>query len=88
METMKALVFKEPWKIDLEEVPIPRVKEKNQVLIKITAFGICGSDIKILEGKHAYNSNIILGHEFDGTPGGLPFENPPIIHCHSPTGSG
>jgi len=67
METMKALVFKEPWEINLEEVPVPQVHEKNQVLIKIAECGICGSDIKILEGKHAYNPNIVLGHEFNGT---------------------
>lgn len=64
---MKALVFKEPWKIVLEEIPIPKITEKNHVLIKIAACGICGSDVKILEGNHAFKPNIILGHEFCGT---------------------
>jgi len=67
MKTMKALVFKEPFQIDLEEIPIPEITEKNHVLVKIAACGICGSDVKILEGKHAYKPNVVLGHEFDGS---------------------
>ena len=64
---MNALVFKEPGKIVFEQISVPEITEKNQVIIKVALCGICGSDIKILEGKHAWKPNIVLGHEFTGT---------------------
>jgi threonine dehydrogenase-like Zn-dependent dehydrogenase len=67
METMKALVFKDVWKIEFNEIPIPQVTQPDDVLLKVSAVGICGSDIKILEGKHHYKENTVLGHEFCGT---------------------
>ncbi|MGC8779449.1 MAG: zinc-dependent alcohol dehydrogenase [Anaerolineae bacterium] len=63
---MKALVFRRPGKLELTEVPIPQVKNPDDVLLKIRAVGICGSDVKIMEGKHHYKENTILGHEFCG----------------------
>lgn len=67
METMKALVFRTIGKIEPCEVPIPKVTQPDDVLIKVSAVGICGSDIKILEGKHHFKENTVLGHEFCGT---------------------
>lgn len=67
METMKALVFKDVWKIEYEEIPIPQITQPDDVLLKVSAVGICGSDIKILEGKHHSRKNTALGHEFCGT---------------------
>ena len=67
MDTMKALVFKQVGKIELEEIPTPKIKEHTDVIIKIAACGICGSDVKILQGKHAHKENIVIGHEFTGT---------------------
>jgi threonine dehydrogenase-like Zn-dependent dehydrogenase len=67
MQSMKALVFKEVGRIELCERPVPEVTQPDDVLIKVSAVGICGSDIKILEGKHHYKENTVLGHEFCGT---------------------
>jgi threonine dehydrogenase-like Zn-dependent dehydrogenase len=67
MNTMKALVFKKIGKISLEKIPVPRVSQSDQVLIKVAACGICGTDVKIMQGKHAYKENTVLGHEFNGT---------------------
>lgn len=66
METMKAIVMKEVGDIRLEEIPVPQVKEPDDVLLKIKAVGICGTDIKIIEGKHHFKPNTVLGHEFVG----------------------
>ena len=66
MDTMRALVFKEIGKISLETIPVPKITETTQVLIKVAACGICGTDIKILQGKHAFKNNTVLGHEFNG----------------------
>lgn len=52
--------------IKLEKVNKPRVQETNQVLIEVKACGICGTDLKILQGAHPANDEIILGHEFSG----------------------
>lgn len=66
METMRALVFKKIGTIDFEQIPVPKINDPSDVIIKIAACGICGSDVKILEGKHAYKENTVLGHEFNG----------------------
>lgn len=66
MKTMKALVFKDLGKIVLEELPVPEITEPDQVLIKVSLCGICGSDVKIIQGKHAFKKNTVLGHEFNG----------------------
>jgi threonine dehydrogenase-like Zn-dependent dehydrogenase len=67
MKTMKALAYKDIGKIVLEERSVPKVASPNQVLLKIIACGICGTDVKILEGKHAVRENTVLGHEIVGT---------------------
>ena len=67
MSMMNALVFKKVGKIELERIPVPQLTQANQVLLKVAACGICGTDIKILQGKHAYKENTVLGHEFTGT---------------------
>jgi threonine dehydrogenase-like Zn-dependent dehydrogenase len=66
MDKMKAYVFKDVGKLVYEEKPIPHVKEPDDVLLKVKAVGICGSDLKIIEGKHHFMPNTVLGHEFCG----------------------
>jgi threonine dehydrogenase-like Zn-dependent dehydrogenase len=66
METMKALVFKGVGNLVLENRPIPHAKEPDDVLLKVINVGICGSDVKIMEGKHHFRPNTVLGHEFCG----------------------
>ncbi len=66
METMKALVFKDVGKLVLEQRPIPHVKDPDDILLKVRNVGICGSDVKIMEGKHHFKPDTVLGHEFCG----------------------
>jgi len=66
METMKALVMKDVGRIEFENRRVPHVKDPDDVVIKIHAVGICGSDVKIVEGKHHYKPDTVLGHEFCG----------------------
>ena len=44
---MKAVYVSEPGKLEVIEKEIPQLKTSTQVLVKITAAGICGSDIHI-----------------------------------------
>ncbi|MGB5910871.1 MAG: alcohol dehydrogenase catalytic domain-containing protein [Promethearchaeia archaeon] len=70
MEKMLAAVFHENesggGKVKLEEVHIPRIMKNDQILIEVKACGICGTDLKIIEGGHPANDNTIIGHEFVG----------------------
>jgi (R,R)-butanediol dehydrogenase/meso-butanediol dehydrogenase/diacetyl reductase len=66
MDTMKAYVFKDVGNLVYEEKPIPHVMEPDDVLLKVKSVGICGSDLKIIEGKHHFRPNTVLGHEFCG----------------------
>ncbi len=64
MDKMKAYVFKDVGKLVFEEKSIPHVKDPDDVLLKVKAVGVCGTDLKIIEGKHHFKPNTILGHEF------------------------
>ncbi|MBY9012545.1 MAG: alcohol dehydrogenase catalytic domain-containing protein [Candidatus Lokiarchaeota archaeon] len=70
MVKMLAAVFhkgdKQGGDIKLEEVDHPYITKSDHVLVEIKACGICGTDLKILEGGHPANDNTILGHEFTG----------------------
>ncbi|MBD3230304.1 MAG: alcohol dehydrogenase catalytic domain-containing protein [Candidatus Lokiarchaeota archaeon] len=48
---MKALLFPEPWKVELIEIDIPK-PGPNQVLAEMRSVGVCGSDVGIFEGNH------------------------------------
>jgi (R,R)-butanediol dehydrogenase/meso-butanediol dehydrogenase/diacetyl reductase len=62
---MRAVVYKAKGQpLVVEKIPIPR-PGPGQVLVKVKACGICGSDV------HAVNAdwpsvNIVMGHEFSG----------------------
>src|SRR5258708_17345353 len=63
--TMRAGVYREKGIVRVEEVPVPEVTD-GEVLIKVAACGICGTDIKKI--YHAYvPPPQILGHEVAGT---------------------
>lgn len=66
MEKMKALVMKDVGQLVLEDRAMPHVKDPDDVVLKIKAVGICGSDVKIVEGKHHFKPDTVLGHEFCG----------------------
>ncbi|WPX08309.1 galactitol-1-phosphate 5-dehydrogenase [Anaerocellum danielii] len=62
---MKAGVLYAKGDIRYEEVEDPNITE-NDVLVKVKASGICGSDIPRVLGDAAHFYPIILGHEFSG----------------------
>lgn len=69
---MKAIVFRAPKEIYIEEVPIPEIKQ-GEALIKIQQVGICGGDVHFYDGSHAYaNYPQIYGHEMVGIIEKLP----------------
>jgi L-iditol 2-dehydrogenase len=58
---------KEPGSVELREVPVPDIGDED-VLLKVEAVGICGSDLHQYAGKQSWKVNypVILGHEFAG----------------------
>lgn len=63
--TMKALVVEGVKKLVYKDVPIPVIKE-NEVLVKVHACGICGSDVPRVRDGGVHSYPIIIGHEFSG----------------------
>jgi L-iditol 2-dehydrogenase len=47
-------------------VPVPRLEDEGDVLIRVKDCGICGSDLAILEGRHPSKPPVVLGHELSG----------------------
>ena len=70
MSTMPALVnyAREPLSVELRDVNIPEIAETD-VLLRVGAVSICGSDLHQWRGSHSWPVNYpcILGHEFAGT---------------------
>ncbi len=62
---MKALVLNDINDIKVKESEKPEIKP-NEVLVKVKACGICGSDIPRAYKTGAHKSPIIIGHEFAG----------------------
>jgi glutathione-independent formaldehyde dehydrogenase len=60
---MKAVVYKGPFSVAVENVPDPELQHPNDVIVKITSSCICGSDLHMYEGRTAAESGIIFGHE-------------------------
>src|SRR5215475_2533325 len=64
-KTMRAGVFREKGIVRVEEVPVPEVGD-GEVLIKVAACGICGTDIKKIFYRYMERPQTI-GHELAGT---------------------
>ena len=64
-QTMCAGVYRDKGVVRVEEVPVPEVGA-NEVLIKVAACGICGTDIKKIFQRYVEPPQI-LGHELAGT---------------------
>lgn len=63
--TMRAAVYRGQGRVVVEQVPIPVIGD-GEVLIRVSACGICGTDIKKIQ--HGFlNPPLILGHEVAGT---------------------
>ena len=62
MAMMKAAVFVEPGRIELQDKPIPEIGP-NDALLRITTTTICGTDVHILKGEYPVAAGLTIGHE-------------------------
>ena len=65
---MKGLVFVEPGRVELDELPMPSVDE-DDLLLRLHAASICGTDLRIWRNGHfkiPAGTRRVLGHEIAG----------------------
>lgn len=84
--TMRAAVLTAPGRFEIKDVPRPTIG-RDEVLVRITRVGICGTDVHIFNGHYAAeNLPMIPGHEFTGVIAelgegvtGLSLEQPVVV---------
>ena len=65
VQTMRAGVYRGSGQVAAEDVPVPKISE-GEMLIRVAACGICGTDVKKV--RHGLvRPPQILGHEIAGT---------------------
>ncbi|OZD38985.1 NAD(P)-dependent alcohol dehydrogenase [Rhodococcus sp. 06-1477-1B] len=69
MTSMDAAVLTAPHSIELLRISLPEL-EPDQVLVRVAAVGICGSDVHYYEhgriGPYVVDKPLVLGHELSG----------------------
>ncbi|UCC67922.1 MAG: NAD(P)-dependent alcohol dehydrogenase [Armatimonadota bacterium] len=69
--TAKAVYLHGVGDLRIHEEPVPQIAAPNEVLIRVAAVGVCGSDCHFYRrgriGRFVVKEPIILGHEFSGT---------------------
>jgi len=76
MMNMKAVILEAPGRISVREIPRPSLAS-DEVLLKVKACGICGSDVRYIKGDNPwakqtlgivkrFKGKMVLGHEFSG----------------------
>lgn len=64
---MKALCVQTPHHLVIEERPMPLIQSPNEILMKVKAAGICGSDVHIYHGTSSVATYPrVIGHEIVG----------------------
>lgn len=63
---MKAVVFHKSHDMRVDTVPDPKIEAPDDVVLKVTATAICGSDLHIYNGFLPQTKPMIMGHEFMG----------------------
>jgi 2-desacetyl-2-hydroxyethyl bacteriochlorophyllide A dehydrogenase len=65
---MKQAVLKEPYLVEIIDVPAPPQLKANEILLKVHRVGVCGSDIHMYYGKHPFANTypMVQGHEYGG----------------------
>lgn len=66
-QTMRAAVLVRPGQFEVQDIPRPE-PGRDEVLVRISRVGICGTDLHIFNGHYASeNLPMVPGHEFTGT---------------------
>src|SRR5581483_8909098 len=60
---MRAVVYKDPYTVAVEDRPDPTVQGPLDAIVRITTTNICGSDLHMYEGRTSVEQGKVLGHE-------------------------
>jgi glutathione-independent formaldehyde dehydrogenase len=60
---MKAVVYRGPKNVAVEDRPDPTIQQPTDAIVRITTTNICGSDLHMYEGRTSVEEGKILGHE-------------------------
>ncbi|MDB4985206.1 MAG: putative alcohol dehydrogenase, partial [Myxococcaceae bacterium] len=64
---MRAMVYRGPYRIRVEEKELPRIEHPNDAIIRVTRAAICGSDLHLYHGLMPDTRvGMTFGHEFTG----------------------
>jgi threonine dehydrogenase-like Zn-dependent dehydrogenase len=64
---MKAMVYRGPYKVRVEEKDIPKIEHPNDAIVRVTRAAICGSDLHLYHGMMPDTRvGTTFGHEFIG----------------------
>jgi threonine dehydrogenase-like Zn-dependent dehydrogenase len=64
---MNALVWRSKQNVEIQQVPKPMITDPKDIILKVTATSICGSDLHLYSGSVSpMGDGDILGHEFMG----------------------
>ncbi|TDC39445.1 zinc-dependent alcohol dehydrogenase [Micromonospora sp. KC213] len=64
---MRALCWEGVGKLAVRDVPEPRIRAEGDIIVKVRASSVCGSDLHLINGYlPAMREGDILGHEFTG----------------------
>ncbi len=63
---MKAAIIEKPLSISVRDVEVPRPTRPDELVVKVMASGICGTDVHIFHGEYLGSYPMTPGHEFSG----------------------
>src|ERR671939_917913 len=64
---MKAMVYRGPYKVRVEERSVPSIEHPNDAIVRVTLAAICGSDLHLYHGMMPDTRvGMTFGHEFIG----------------------
>ncbi len=63
---MKAVVYKGPHNVAVEEVADPQIDDSTDIILKVTSAAICGSDLHMYGGRTIAEPGLVFGHEIMG----------------------
>lgn len=64
---MRAMTYRGPYKIRVDEKPMPRIEHPNDAIVRVTTAAVCGSDLHLYHGLMPDTRvGMTFGHEFVG----------------------
>jgi len=65
-KTMRAVVLKGDYHVEVEDRPVPQIREPTDAILRVTSTALCGSDLHFYRGHLKCPPGFICGHEFVG----------------------